>query len=110
MHQEAVGTKSRYEIFLEDAKQDMDAYRDRLRGDGTFEFCAQVKQLERLSTHLNTAMMVYLFGEHPGRHLAEKFAGQCGRNLLFFFSQLTAEYRMFILYELKHNKLIFCQG
>lgn len=102
-------TKSRYELFVEDAKNDIDAYRERLRGDGTFDFCTQVKQLERLSTHLNSAMMVYLFGEHPGRHLAEKFAGECGRNLLYFLSRLTVEYRLFILHELKNNPNIFHQ-
>lgn len=110
MNETPVEGKSRYDLFLAEAKGDMDAYRERLKGDGTFEFCNQVKQLERLSTHLNSAMMVYLFGEHPGRHLAEKFAGQCGRNLLFFFSQLTIEYRLFILHELKNNKHLFYQG
>lgn len=101
---------SRYELFLAEARVDMDAYRERLKGDGTFEYSAQIKQLERLSTHLNLAMMVYLFGEHPGRHLAEKFAGQCGRNLLFFLGQLTSEYRLFILHELKNNDRLFIQG
>lgn len=102
--------KSRYDLFLAEAKEDREAFRERLKGDGTFDFCTQVKALELLSTHLNTAMMVYLFGEHPGRHLAEKFAGQCGRNLLFFFSQLTTDYRFFILHELKNNKHLFYQG
>ena len=102
--------QSRYELFHAEFKADPSAFRERLKGDGTFQFMDQVKQLEKLSSHLNTAMMVYLFGEHPGRHLAEKFAGQCGRNLLFFLSQLTAEYRMFILHELKTNKDLLLYG
>lgn len=102
--------QTRYEAFTARFKADPTQFRGELKGDGTFEFCTQVKQLEKLSNHINLAMMLYLFGEQPGRHLAEKFAGQCGRNLLFFFSQLTTEYRMFILYELKTNENLFYYG
>lgn len=101
---------SRFSLFVARWKRDPDEFRKELKGDGTFEFMAQVKELERLQSKVNTEMMLYLFGEHPGRHLAEKFAGQCGRNLLFFFSQLTPEYRMFILYELKTNPHLLHYG
>lgn len=102
--------QTRYDKFFAEFKADPDAFRERLKGDGTFQFCTQVKQLEKLSNHINSAMMVHLFGEILGQHLAHKFAGQCGRNLLFFFSQLTPEYRMFILYELKTNRNLFIYG
>ena len=102
--------QTRYDLFFAEYKADPGAFRERLKGDGTFQFCDQVKQLEKLSSHINQAMMVYLFGPILGRHLAEKFAGQCGRNLLFFLTQLTAEYRMFILYELKTNRDLLLYG
>lgn len=102
--------KTRYELFFAEYKADPGAFQTRLKGDGTFEFCSQVKQLEKLSSKVNLAMMVYLFGDILGRHMAEKFAGQCGRNLLFFLNQLTVEYRMFILYELKTNKDLLMYG
>lgn len=106
----SVPEPSRFDLFVARWKRDPDQFRKELKGDGTFEFMAQVKELERLSNHINQTMLVYLFGEHPGHHLANKFAVQCGRNLLFFFSQLTTEYRMFILYELKTNPAIFHYG
>lgn len=102
--------KTRYDLFFAEFKADPDTFRARLKGDGTFEFCEQVKQLEKLSNHINQAMLVYLFGPILGRHLAEKYAGQCGRNLLFFLQQLNVEYRMFILHELKTNKNLLLYG
>lgn len=101
---------SRYDLFLAEFKANPGAFRERLKGDGTFQFCEQVKELETLSNKINLAMTVYLFGDILGRHMAEKFVGQCGRNLLFFLSQLTSEYRMFILHELKNNPKLFLQG
>jgi len=99
--------KSRYEIFKESAQEDIEAYRKRLTGDGTFQYCAQVDQLERLSINLSSSIMAYMFGEQLGGHLWEKFATQCSRNLLFFLRQLTSEYRFFILHELKNNDRLF---
>jgi hypothetical protein len=99
--------KSRFEIFNEQAREDMDAYRKKLMGDGTFSYVSQVIELERLSYYLNQNLLKYLFGDLLGRHLAEKFANQCNRNLLVFLSKLTSEYRFFILYELKNNRILF---
>lgn len=101
---------TRFEQFTARFKADPDKFRKELRGDGSFEYLAQVKQLERLANKMNGDMLVYLFGEHPGMHLADKFAYQCRRNILFFFSQLTTEYRMFILYELKTNPHVLYYG
>lgn len=102
--------KTRYELFKEDAQSDIKAYQDKLMGDGTWSYVAQVEQLEKLSINMNARMLVYLFGEHLGMHLAEKFVCECHRNLLYFLRQLTSEYRFFILYELKNNKLLFANG
>ncbi|MDU8350947.1 hypothetical protein RYA05_03445 [Pseudomonas syringae pv. actinidiae] len=99
--------KSRYEIFSQKAKEDINAYRDKLQSDGTFSFVSQVLELERLGNHMNTRMLEYLFGDLLGSHLADKFANQCRGNLLAFLSRLTSEYRFFILHELKNNKLLF---
>jgi hypothetical protein len=99
--------KTRFELFHAKAKSDISAYRDNLRGDGSFEYIAQVIQLERLSHKINQNMLSYLFGDILGRHLAVKFATDCNRNLLTFLSKLTEEYRIFILHELKNNKNLF---
>lgn len=99
--------ESRYDQFVKRWKQDPDQFREDLKGDGTYEYMAQVEQLERLSAHLSARMMTYMFGDFPGNHLWEKFARSCDRNLLFFLTQLTVEYRMFILYELKTNETLF---
>lgn len=99
--------KSRFEKFSENAKEDIDAYKEKLVGDGTFSYVGQVMMLERLSHYMNRNMLVYLFGDLLGDHLAETFVHQCKENLLTFFSRLTSEYRFFILHELKNNKILF---
>lgn len=102
--------QTRYEFFLSSARSDIKNYREKLKGDGTFNYLDQVTQLENLSNKMNSSMLVYLFGDQLGMHLAEKFVIECNRNLLTFFSRLTNEYRVFILHELKNNEQIFMQG
>lgn len=102
--------KTRFELFAESARADLSAYRDKLKGDGAFEYINQVRELERLSSHLSGNMLTYLFGDQLGSHLAEKFVVQCNRNLLFFLPKLTSEYRFFILYELKNNPYLFAHA
>lgn len=99
--------KTRFEQFEDDARKDIDAYQKELHSDGTWSYVAQVAQLEKLSINMNGRMLIYLFGDHLGEHLAEKFSGECRGNLLYFLRQLTSEYRFFILYELKNNKSLF---
>lgn len=101
---------TRYELFLMDAQADITAYQDKLQGDGTWSYIEQVKQLEKLSINMNRRMLCYLFGEQLGEHLAEKYVYECRSNLLYFLRQLTTEYRLFILYELKNNKNLFANG
>lgn len=98
---------TRYEEFIAAAHDDWDTYYNRLGGDGSFQYAAQVRQLQELSHKMNGSMLIYLFGEQLGAHLWTKFAGQFKGNLLNFLSYLTEEYRFFILYELKTNKLLF---
>lgn len=102
--------KTRYEQFKENAEADLRAHQDRLSGDGTFSYVAQVEQLERLSIRMSGHTLSYLFGEQLGTHLWEKFVTECHRNLLHFFRHLTSEYRFFILYEPKNNKLLFAHS
>lgn len=99
--------KSRYDLFIEEAQKDMDAYQKKLMGDGSFLYAQQVQMLERLSHYMNRNLLVYLFGDILGCHLADKFTREHRGNLLSFLSKLTDEYRFFILYELKNNKILF---
>lgn len=98
---------TRFEQFKVDAHADIEAYNKELHGDGSWSYIEQVKQLESLNMNLNGRLLIYLFGEHLGEHLWGKFHGECRSNLLYFLRQLTSEYRFFILYELKNNKLLF---
>lgn len=102
--------KTRYEIFLENAKSDISKYRKELMGDGSFDYINQVTELQRLSNNMNSPMLVYLFGEQLGNHLAEKFVVQCNGNLLNFLCKLTTEIRFFILYSLKNDKNLLSFG
>jgi hypothetical protein len=101
---------TRYELFLASAKSDMTAYREKLKGDGSFAYVSQVTDLARLGNNMNYFMLVYLFGDILGNHLNEKFVIQHNRNLLSFLTELTSEYRFFILYELKNNENLFAHG
>lgn len=102
--------QSRFDLFKKAFEQDREGHHERMQGTGIFEFSKQVEALSKLQSNINTSMMVYLFGEHPGRHLAEKFAIECRGNMLYWFKQLTAEYRFFILYELKTNSHLFAHS
>lgn len=106
MHQQ-LSEPTRFEAFKAAAQVNIQAYNKELHGDGTWCYVEQVKQLESLSMNMNGRLLIYLFGEHIGTHLAEKFTQECRGNLLYFLRQLTSEYRFFILYELKNNKVLF---
>lgn len=99
--------KSRFELFKEAFEADREGHQQRMQESGMFCFDKYIKSLSKLQSNINTAMMVYLFGEHPGCHLAEKFAIECRGNMLYWLQQLSDEYRFFILYELKTNKSLF---
>lgn len=103
---EQLQEKSRYEVFQDATKADLDAYREKLMGDGTYSYISQVLELERLSNYMNENLLVYLFGDLLGPHLADKFFNHHKGNLLSFLSKLSPEYRFFILYELKTNRLL----
>jgi hypothetical protein len=98
---------SRYELFSATAKADINGYRERLKGDGTFQFCEQVIQLQKLNSHINVHLLTYLFGERLGEHMAQTFVTLHERNLLSFMGRMTSEYRFFILHELKNNEQLF---
>lgn len=99
--------KSRFDRFKDGFEKDRDGHIERMQAVGMFQLSKQVEALSKLQSNINTNMMVCLFGEHPGRHLAEKFSVECRGNMLYWFRQLTDEYRFFILYELQTNKSLF---
>lgn len=102
--------QSRFDLFVANAKADIDAYRKNLKGDGSFQYMDQVTQLEKLEINLSHRMMTYLFGERLGDHNWQKFSVECNRNLLRFFRQLHHEARFFIIYELKNNDMLFANS
>jgi len=101
------GNKSRYELFCENALSDFSKYEKELKSDGSFNYSDQVTQLQLLSNKINLKMLKYLFGDFLGTHLAEKYAIECNRNLLTFFSAIDSQYKFYILYELKNNEDLF---
>lgn len=102
--------QSRFDLFVANAKADIDAYRKNLKGDGSFQYLDQVTQLEKLEINLSHRMMTYLFGERMGDHNWKKFSVECNRSLLRFFRQLHHEARFFIIYELKNNDMLFANS
>lgn len=99
--------ESRYDQFIIDAKNDIDHYRKKLSGDGSFEYISQIDSLILFEKKVNKNLMVYLFEEQMGEHLWVKFVIASERNLLKFLASLTSEYKFFILYEIKNNKSLF---
>ncbi len=97
---------SRFDEFKESALNDTKAYREKLQGNGSFEYKEQVAQLMNLSIHININLLVYLFGPQTGARLAEIYV-KYDRNLLTFLAKISPDYRMFILYELKTNETLF---
>lgn len=92
-----------YEQFYFRAKSDIKGYREKLKGDGSFDYLSQVNQLIMLSNKMNLAMLQHLFGEQLGLHLTEKFVYKSNRDLLHFLNSIDGQYRLFILHELKNN-------
>lgn len=99
--------QSRYELFKSKAAEDINAYRKQAKGDGSFEYVEQVKQLRRLSNQMSRNMLVYLYGIQLGEHLFEKFVNDCQRDFLLFLGKLESETAFFLLYELKNNEQLF---
>lgn len=98
---------TRFDLFVADAKRDMDKYRAELKGDGTFAYVDQVKALQKLASNMNGAMLIYLFGDQLGSHLADKFHNQARGDMMYFLRNLTSEYQFFILYSLKNDQYLF---
>ncbi|ARK08996.1 hypothetical protein A6C57_00970 [Fibrella sp. ES10-3-2-2] len=96
---------SRFEQFLASPETN-ENFRADLKGNGSFEYAKQVKQLVKLSNNANLRLMIYLFGEQLGYHMAEKYL-DTGRDLLAFFGGIDDEHLLFILHELKTNESLF---
>jgi hypothetical protein len=97
---------SRFEEFKENAKKDIDNYRERLKGNGSFEYNETTIELIKLENKINSSLLIYLFGERLGNHYAERFA-QSVRSLLRLMNNMDSDARFFLLYELKTNKDLF---
>lgn len=98
----------RFEQFIADAEDDMATYQKKVSGNGQFEYSQQVRDLIEFSNKASLRTLVYMFGEHLGNHLWMKWKSDCKGDLLYFLSKLTAEYSFFILYEIKTNKMLYC--
>lgn len=98
---------SRYELFKAEAAEDIDHYRKKVKGDGSFEYVEQVKQLRRLESKMSRRMLIYLFGTQLGEHLIEKFVNDCRRDFLYFLGKLDSQILFYLLYELKNNEQLF---
>lgn len=95
------------EEFKENAKKEgIDNYRERLKGNGSFEYNETTIELIKLENKINSSLLIYLFGERLGNHYAERFV-QSGRSLLRLMNNMDSEARFFLLYELKTNRDLF---
>lgn len=97
--------KTRFEQFL-DYGQNSDKYAEDIRGNGGFDYHKQVTQLIALSNNMNYRLLVYLFGDQIGQHMAQKYLNK-GRDLLAFLGSIDGPERFFLLHELKTNETLF---
>lgn len=102
--------QTRFEAFKATANSNMEQYRKDLKGDGSFQYVEQVMSLAEFSNKLNQKLLVYLFGEQLGEHLAVKFVVQCNRDLLKFLASLSGEHRLYLLHEIKNNELLYAHS
>lgn len=102
-----------YEVFtasFEKAREDdtVDAWKKSKQP--MYDASKVIKGFQKFQNKASGAMFVAMFGEQLGSHLWEKFAGQCQRNVLNFFTYLTDEYRIFIIHEIQTNPNIWIYG
>jgi hypothetical protein len=97
---------TRYDEFYEKFDENPEKFKDKARGNGSFEYNTQVEELSKLSNKLNMSLFIYMFGDTLGEHLMYKFHKN-DRNLLSFFNGLDENYKFFMLWELKTNKELF---
>ncbi len=102
-----INQPSRFEKFISDFQNNPSYFKEKLSGNGSFEFSDSISLLQNFSNKVNYNIFVYLFGQQLGEHLAEKLAIECDRNLLKFLSAIDSEYTFFILYEIKTNSLLY---
>lgn len=98
---------SRFEQFILDFQNNPAYFKEKLSGNGSFEFSDSISLLQEFSNKVNYNIFIYLFGKQLGEHLVEKFAIECDRNLLKFLSSIDSEYKFFILYEIKTNSVLY---
>ena len=100
--------ESKYEEFIRIAtERGYDYYRQDIKGNGGFDYNEQVSDLINFSNKVNSKLLIYLFGEQLGTHLAEKFVVDCKRDLLKLFGKINSEMKFFILHQIKTNKELY---
>jgi hypothetical protein len=99
--------QTRYEKFVKDAHDDIDAFKADAHANEVYHFTRAVKGLQKLQHHMSCNTLINMFGDQLGKHLWEKFISQHNRNVLSWLSKLTDEYRFFILHELKYDKIFY---
>ena len=99
--------ESKYEEFKKAAQDNIDAYRTKISGSGSFEYSQQVDDLITFSNKVNYNLLVYMFGDKVGSHLAEKFAIECKRDILMFLKKIDSQMKFFILHQIKTNDSLY---
>lgn len=94
-----------YEAFKQNAEADINSYREKMYGNGQFEFRDCIKELITFQNKVSYFTLERMFGIDLGQHLWDKFVNQCNRNALNFLSKLNAEIQFYILYEIKTRKI-----
>ena len=92
-----------YARFVINASLNPTEHRGMLREDDGLTFFKHVDMLQTLQNKMSGFLLIYLFGHELGEHLWTKYCTDHNRNMLSWLNNLTAEYRLFILYQVKSN-------
>jgi two-component SAPR family response regulator len=95
--------KTNFDKFREEALANYDAYYNDPKTLKTVEIANTLEEVILLQNRLNYNALVHCFGEQLGEHLWHSFVGNHNRNLVSWISNLTGEFRFYILYQLRND-------
>lgn len=95
--------ESKFDEFKKECMEDIDMMRDQLRGKGVYDYTRIITSLMKAQNKMCQSHLVMLFNKQLGEHLWEKFINS-DRNILRWLSNVSEEYRFFILLHIHEGE------